>query len=283
MEAVLDPNEFLDGYLCVRTLNVAHMFPPATDIAVNMMPMLIHCHVDSDNDDSNASNDDSNASDDDHLYDHFKVDVATLPSTLHSYAPLINMCIRLFTARTATRVAFLTIDESWVEEGTSQRRPGLHTDAHLNPYIQMPANNEMLLKGGETNISNVFAWGLSFTVDGGIVVVSTCDNSTAVWDAQVSKPGLLGDCENLRKQLENTRNYHVLRRGEVCYMTDMTPHESLPLTTRCYRQFMRIVLGHVDVWYSKHSTPNPLINLAEKLPDLIITDQDKFNTCYLLW
>ena len=37
-----------------------------------------------------------------------------------------------------------------------------------------------------------------------------------------------------------------------------TPHESLPLQERTFRQFFRLVTSEVSVWYKDHSTPNPL-------------------------
>ena len=37
-----------------------------------------------------------------------------------------------------------------------------------------------------------------------------------------------------------------------------TPHESLVLPERAYRQFFRLVTSQVSLWYKDHSTPNPL-------------------------
>jgi hypothetical protein len=61
---------------------------------------------------------------------------------------------------------------------------------------------------------------------------------------------------------------------------DRTPHESLPvkapendpMATHAYRQFFRLVVGSISVWYSKHNTPNPL----GMLPDAPISNEDKF-------
>ena len=46
--------------------------------------------------------------------------------------------------------------------------------------------------------------------------------------------------------------------GEMVWMTDSTPHESLPLKKGTYRQYFRLVTSQVSVWYADHSTPNPL-------------------------
>ncbi|CAK4744617.1 unnamed protein product, partial [Aphanomyces euteiches] len=42
------------------------------------------------------------------------------------------------------------------------------------------------------------------------------------------------------------------------WITDRTPHESLPLKKTQYRQFFRLVTSQVSHWYADHSTPNPL-------------------------
>jgi hypothetical protein len=50
-------------------------------------------------------------------------------------------------------------------------------------------------------------------------------------------------------------------------ITDHTPHASLPVKEDCLRQFFRIVVGDVDVWYKLHSTENEL----GILPDTSLT------------
>ena len=78
-----------------------------------------------------------------------------------------------------------------------------------------------------------------------------------VWDCCVKQPGLLGDCEEIRELISEygpTR----LEANRLYWITDRTPHESLPLAQDTYRQFFRLVTEKVDVWYEQHSTPNPL-------------------------
>ena len=41
------------------------------------------------------------------------------------------------------------------------------------------------------------------------------------------------------------------------WMTDQTPHESLPMKEDTYRQFFRLVTSKVSLWFQDHSTPNP--------------------------
>ena len=44
----------------------------------------------------------------------------------------------------------------------------------------------------------------------------------------------------------------------MVWITDCTPHESLPLPAGKSRQYFRLVTSDVSVWYADHSTPNPL-------------------------
>ena len=44
----------------------------------------------------------------------------------------------------------------------------------------------------------------------------------------------------------------------MVWITDCTPHESLPLKAETSRQYFRLVTSEVSVWYADHSTPNPL-------------------------
>lgn len=63
-----------------------------------------------------------------------------------------------------------------------------------------------------------------------------------------------------------------LRAGELFWMTDHTPHQSMPVPEGTQRQYFRLVTGKVDAWFAAHSTPNPL----GILPDAEILHHDKF-------
>lgn len=179
-----------------------------------------------------------------------------------------------------TRIGYLTIHEGWVPVGESQRRPGLH--------IERPG---FIASGGiwHDSKSDAFkgiAWGLgAWHEDGlpedGIFMASTLDHSCAIWDKTIEQPEDIidkhGGIEHLRPYLGSPR---LLKANEMCWFTDRTPHESLPVqapendpsATHVYRQFFRLVVGPISVWYSKHNTPNPL----GIEPDAPISDEDKF-------
>ena len=80
-------------------------------------------------------------------------------------------------------------------------------------------------------------------------MASTVADSCRVWNSRVRDVarvvGPLGDVEHLRHRLgEGT----TLRAGELAWMTDATPHESLPLKKGTMRQYFRVVGPRVSAW-----------------------------------
>ena len=93
-------------------------------------------------------------------------------------------------------------------------------------------------------------------------MASNVSDSCRVWDVQIDKTeeakeviGHLGDIEHLRAWLGEGE---TLQAGQVVWITDTTPHESLPMKSDTYRQFFRLVIGEVAIWYAHHSTANRL-------------------------
>lgn len=133
---------------------------------------------------------------------------------------------------------------------------------------------------------------------GGIFMMSNVDDACRVWDAKVDPQliGELGSVEHLRQHITHfTHEMADPERGlgdipatsglfygspidmqanELFWMTDCTPHESLPLPERTHRHYFRLVTGKVSHLYEKHSTPNPL----GVEPDAEVLFVDKFQT-----
>ena len=84
--------------------------------------------------------------------------------------------------------------------------------------------------------------------------------------------GQLGNIEHLRKLLPDELAL-TTKANQMYWLTDRTPHESLPLKEGTYRQFFRLVMSQVGLWYKDHSTPNP----KGVLPDPKITKIVKGN------
>ena len=231
-------------------------FPASSGLHINMMPIKIF--------------------DDDTIPDHVK-----------QYTNLIRRCIiNKYTDR--DKIVYLTIDESSVPVGTTQRRPGLH--------IERPrkvTTSSRTLKSPTTTIDEYYkseyyslAWGCGKWLYGelpvdGIYMMSNLDNSCRIYPNLIDDPEMItddhGGCECLRNHLDEGEN---LQANTVYWMTDRTPHEALPVqastpnSQAVDRQFLRIVAGRISVWYSKHNTPNP----CGLLPDAPISDDDKFFT-----
>lgn len=203
----------------------------------------------------------------------------SLPEDCRQYTKFI--CTHCFHGLGKNSVGYLTIQEGVVPVGQSQRRPGLH--------IERPGS---INAGGTWNAcdSQAFAemaWGLGLAdedglPDDGIFMASTVDDSCAIWPVLIKNPSDVsdkhGEIAKMRHLLGEPYN---LRANEMCWFTDRTPHESLPLQPPAsepdakfvHRQFFRLVVGPISVWYSKHNTENPL----GIQPDAPISDEDKFS------
>jgi len=123
-----------------------------------------------------------------------------------------------------------------------------------------------------------YAWGGGEHVNGylvgGIYLASTVAGSTRLWNARVDDPGLIGPLGDVGHLTDRFGDHTDLDAGELCWLTDRTPHMPLPLNCPTHRQFFRLVTEGVNVWYAKHSTPNPLGIVP---PDNVrIIEEDKF-------
>ena len=242
-----------------------YSFPAPTDININMMPFIVGEDFED----------------------------CKLPDYLENYWDLIYSCLRPQHIRhhwhlwpsskipsDIGKVYYLTIQESWVEPGNSQRRPGLHVDSPGSVKIngEDTKASGLDLKGdGKSKRYRGHGWGFGcahsvggqneefedwrlnkYVMQGGIYVASSISGSSRAWNCGIdpSAVGPLGDIEHLRFLLPGTGE--VLDPGQLYWITDRTPHESLPLKERTYRQFFRLVTADVSLWYKDHSTANPL-------------------------
>ena len=240
--------------------NDRFVFPEPRDINVNMMPILFW---------------------------HSRVE---LPEGFRQYGDVIRVCR---VPMKPARIAYLTIQEGWVPVGTCQRRPGPHVErpggsaSGKGRFVPATPASEQYNDSEYRDL----AWGGGYvTKDGGLMdgifVASSVAGTTRVWSTLVDRPEEVTDVhgglpgwagEGGVGSTVDTRN---LDAGEVCWITDRTPHESLPVrappndpnATRVYRQFFRLVVGPISVWHSKHNTPSPV----GVLPDAPVSDDSKF-------
>ena len=198
-----------------------------------------------------------------------------LPEYLISYWEFIRQCfLSLENIQTEIgKIWYLTIQESLVDANMSQRRPGIHTEkvGRLQTLCKTESMDEL---GGEKLCKMINGKGYAFTtkgdylwgggvsrsdhVEGGIFMASNVENSCRIWDCQIMDDGLIwehGNIEHLREFLPEST---ILKMNHMYWLTDRTPHESLPLEQQTYRQFFRLVTSEVSVWFEDHCTKNPL-------------------------
>lgn len=199
------------------------------------------------------------------------------------------------------RIAYLTVQESVVNEGESQRRSGLHTEGFA--YLPFEAGKQECVR---ERVWEPWGYGdaLHGEFTGGIFMASDVDDSTHVYNCRVPEilVGAGGDVEHLRPILneimplsaearyedgagDTIGSAHLIEGGvqrvlwpislqaeQLFWMTDHTPHESRPLEKGQHRCYFRLVTGRVGAWFAAHSTPNPL----GTQPNARIITHDKF-------
>lgn len=172
------------------------------------------------------------------------------------------------------RVVYLTVDERTPEPGASQRRGGLHVESGgLSSGIEFDP--------GAVHAMDPSHVSQGFTSDaglprGGIFMASTVADSTRIYncrvlDTQGDVIGPHGDVERLRAVLDEDVKSYTLEANELAWITDRTPHESLPVNGE--RQYFRLVVGEIGAWYAHHSTANPIVPVPD---DVTIVQGDKF-------
>jgi len=80
-----------------------------------------------------------------------------------------------------------------------------------------------------------------------------------IWDALIEDPGLVaghhGDLEHVRELLGPGR---MMRPNTIYWLSDKTPHQTIPVREDTYRQFFRVVTSSLSAWFPEHSTANRL-------------------------
>jgi hypothetical protein len=227
-------------------------FPKGADINVNMMPIDLN-------------------------------KFSTIPPFLDGYKDAIRTCERMQqggwdteTWRTG-KIGYVTIHESWVQPGETQRRPGLHVES---PVVKV--EGRIVRKDPDDLLWRRIAWGgggwaRDHPIDG-IYIASNVEAMTQLFPSIIQRPEEFADVHGGVDSLREYLGQGVRTKANRLYwLTDRTPHETLPnpFDKPVYRQFFRLVVGPIDVWYTKHNTPNPLGILPPAQVE--ITDDDKFS------
>ena len=230
-------------------------FPEPSDININMMPFIMAK----------------------------RFNETKLPDYVRTYwDQILTLCIA---NSEVGKIGYLTIHESYVEKGATQRTPGIHTES---PGVVMVKGSKGKLGYATRN----YAWGqgaISTTqeLQGGIYIASNVPNSCKVWNCKILPPdnnspdviGEHGDIEHLRSLLPSCE---VMDANTVYWLTDRTPHEAIPLTEGTYRQFVRVVTSQLTYWHEEHNTKNPLGIVPDPSITKIIKGSKFDGSCYVV-
>ena len=196
----------------------------------------------------------------------------------------------------ASHVAYLTVHESWmVPGGGAQRRPGLHVERpgsvvqggrlvcadadRIARYRRSEITSKDLDEDSDAYMQ--ISWGHGYYDESfkvpveGIWICSNVAGTSGVYPALLERPEEVTDADggigaHLRDSLDRAcegkgeGKRKLLGAGEMCWITDRTPHESLPLPPDVagelpvLRQFFRVVVGRISHWRADRNTPNPL-------------------------
>lgn len=153
----------------------------------------------------------------------------------------------------------MTVHESIIPVGKTQRRPGLHVERPLT----IKKSGKIYRPDEPYNFNSVYhclSWGLGSIAPRNKIPVDGIYMASNV------------SCE-VHPNIIKYPNSFIDKHGGIM-------HESLPMKAptedkyakEIKRSFFRLVVGDISIWYSKHNTPNPL----GILPDCPISTEDKF-------
>lgn len=176
-------------------------------------------------------------------------DPTSLPKEYQSYADIIN---NNFLEK--GEIGYLTIDEKFVECGTSQRG-----------FNDLGINRNVHVEVGHLNGKNRWGgsgWGgraNTLLEDSTMVLIANnISNTCKVWDNVDRRYTSNGDLSQYIYDYPETSGL-LLQSGEVAKISIFTPHECINQTYSSNRQFFRIV-GKGVTGREDYFTVNPLLN-----------------------
>lgn len=175
---------------------------------------------------------------------------SSLPELYRSYSDIVDA-----NYLQKGKVGFLTIDESFVDAGKSQRGFS-YNGTNRNVHIEVGRRYGRNKWGGGT-------WGgkssTELADDTQVLIANSVSNTCRVWDVLDMSETENGDLSDyLHRYPEHTGR--LLEAGEVAKISIFTPHECVLQETPGPRQFIRIV-GVGVKGREDYFTINPLIDL----------------------
>jgi len=187
-------------------IGAGYKFPQPRDIKINMMPFV-------------------------------QGDPESLPNGLESYWDFVQEYYLDYGKK-----GFLTIDEGFVNAGSTQRGYGsdkrtLHTEACKSLKWGSPP------AWGSKSVMGWGAWASNEDVmlspELKVLIGNSIDDTCALWDAE-EEPTLDGDLGHLADRYKRDQA-HLMAAGEIAEIGILTPHECIKQKRSGVRQFVRIV------------------------------------------
>lgn len=175
-------------------------------------------------------------------------DSASLPEIYRPYAEIINN-----NYLEKGEVGFLTIDESFVSAGKSQRgynSKGISRNVHIEV-----GRNENLNSWGNP-------WGGGYKTlladETMVLIANSISDTCRVWDAVEKRNTYDGDLSDYINDYPEASGL-LMKAGQVAKISIFTPHECIAQSQSGYRQFFRIV-GKGVTGRENYFTINPLVS-----------------------
>lgn len=179
----------------------------------------------------------------------------SLPAELQQYAAILD---RLYLPGEQGELGYLTIDESEVLAGASQRGYGagdrtIHTEACLSGDITSWGVSEPSWGSTPT-------WGdesEAVFIDRSLraIIANSVDDTCMVWDAEVFDTTPDGDLSHIAGRFPRSEG-RLLKAGELIEIGIFTPHECIKQQKASCRQFLRLV-GNGVHGRAPYFTDNP--------------------------
>lgn len=207
-------------------------------------------------------------------------EVRSIPDELLPYLPMIDACHGL----RKESVVYVSVRESYQKPGTYQSRPGVHTEGFRVEQARVGWGGGGWGAGTVVPVTVPIGWGGTPQTmalhsaacawggggwggpNGSGLFMASTDGRCDLWNCEDWRGDRMGALPEVPRS-----EPHEMEPHRLYWLTDRTPHRALP-SRGGMRQWFRLVSEHVDVWYSKHNTPNPL-GVA---PSCRIVDVDKF-------
>ena len=173
---------------------------------------------------------------------------SSLPAEYAAYSDVVKFHFLEF-----GEIGFLTIHESVVQSGASQRG---YSQGTRNVHIEVGRRDGKNLWGGTTS------WGGNGRVllrdDVRVLIANSIGGTCRIWDTDERRPTPNGDlADYLDDYPEETGR--LLDANEVAQLSIFTPHECVPQKKTGPRQFLRIV-GRGVTGREDYFTVNPLVS-----------------------